>query len=144
VSSEGPIGVDSRSAIEFSIRVFSQREASGHSVECSSSLRNFDPSRAGVEAGEIAKLAKNPKVGDEGIYDIVLAPLFAGSMLGRLARMTSAFSVMIQMSIFVNKLGQKVSAEIVTIKDNPAPYSFSHRVFDDEGVRTREGVFIDR
>ena len=53
VSSEGPIGVDSRSAIELSKRVFSQREASGHSVECSSSLRNFDPSRAGVEAGKI-------------------------------------------------------------------------------------------
>lgn len=142
-SSEGPIGVDSRSAIEFSIRVFSQREASGHSVECSSTLNGFNPSRAGTEAGEIAKLAKNPKVGDEGIYDVVLAPLFAGSMLGMWASMVSAFNIMIQLSIFVNKLEQKVSSEIVTIKDNPAPYSVSDRVFDDEGVAIRENVFID-
>lgn len=144
VSSEGPIGVDSRSAIEFSIRVFSQREASGHSVECSSNLTNFDPSGAGVEAGKIARLAKNPKVGEEGVYDVVLAPLFAGAMLGMWASMVSAFSVMIQLSVFVNKLGQKVASDIVTIKDNPAPYSVSHRVFDDEGVPIKENVFIDR
>lgn len=144
VSSEGPVGVDSRSAIELSIRVFSQREASGHSVECSSTLKNFNPARAGLEAGEVAKLAKNPKAGDEGIYDVILSPLFAGSMLGMWASMVSAFNVMVQLSIFVNKLGQKVSSEIVTVKDNPAQYSISYRVFDDEGVPTRENVFIDR
>lgn len=143
VSSEGPMGVDSRSAIELSIRVFSQREASGHSVDCSPNLNNFNPSRAGLEAGEIAKLAKNPKAGDEGVYDVILGPLFAGSMLGMWASMASAFNVMIQLSIFVNKLGQKVSPEIVTIKDNAAPYSVSRRVFDDEGVPTKENVFID-
>jgi PmbA protein len=143
VSSEGPVGVDSRSAIEFSIRVFSEREASGHSVECSSALKDFNPSRAGSEAGEIAQLAKNPKGGDEGVYAVILAPLLTGSMLGMWASMVSAFRVMIQMSIFVNKLGQKVSSETVTIKDNPQPYSISHRVFDDEGVPTKENVFID-
>jgi PmbA protein len=143
VSSEGPMGVDGRSAIEFSIRVFSQREASGHSVECSSTLNDFNPSRAGLEAGQIAKLAENPRAGDEGVYDVILSPLFAGSMLGMWASMVSAFNVMIQLSIFVDKLGQKVSSEIATIKDNPASYSVSHRVFDDEGVPTRENIFID-
>ncbi len=142
-SSEGPIGIDSRSAIEFSIRAFSQREASGHSVECSSTLKNFNPSRAGFEAGETASLAKDPKAGDEGVYDVILSPLFAGSMLGMWASMVSAFHVMIQLSIFVNKLGQKVSSEFVTIKDNPAPYSVSHRAFDDEGVPIKENIFID-
>jgi len=144
VSSEGPVGVDGRSAIEFSMRVFSQREASGHGVECSSSLREFDPSGAGAEAGEIARLAKSPKVGEEGVYDVVLAPLFAGAMLGMWASMVSAFSIMIQLSVFVDKLGQRVASDIVTIKDNPAPYSVSQRVFDDEGVPIRENVFIDQ
>jgi predicted Zn-dependent protease len=46
-SSEGPSGVDTRSAIELSIRAFSEREASGHGVECTSMLRDFEPSRAG-------------------------------------------------------------------------------------------------
>jgi PmbA protein len=142
-SSEGPIGVDARSAIELSIRAFSEREASGHSVECSSTLREFEPSRAGAKAGEIAKMAKNPSLGDEGVYDVVFDPLIFGSLLGVWAGMASAYSIMTQTSIFVDKLGKNVAPEIVTLKDNPAPYSLSNRVFDDEGVPTRENTFID-
>lgn len=43
VSSEGPAGTDCRSAVELSIRAFSEKEASGHAVECSSTLKGFDP-----------------------------------------------------------------------------------------------------
>jgi PmbA protein len=142
-SSEGPVGVDSRSSVELSIRAFSEHEASGHGVECSSSLKDFKPARAGTKAGEIAKLARNPKVGDEGVYDVVFDPLIFGSALGMWAGMVSAFAVMIQMSVFVNKLGQKVAPENVTFRDNPAAYSASNRVFDDEGVPTRENIVID-
>ncbi len=143
VSSEGPAGLDSRSAVELSIRAFSEREASGHGVECSSTLKDFKPSRAGAKAGEIAKLAKKPKIGDEGAYNVVFDPLIFGSVLGVWAGMASAFNVMIQMSVFVDKLGKKVAPEVVTLKDNPAAYSMAQRVFDDEGVPTKENVFID-
>jgi PmbA protein len=142
-SSEGPVGIDSRSSVELSIRAFSEHEASGHGVECSSSLKDFKPARAGTKAGEIAKLARNPKVGDEGVYDVIFDPLIFGSALGMWAGMVSAFAVMIQMSVFVNKLGQKVAPENVTFRDNPAAYSASNRVFDDEGVPTRENIVID-
>jgi PmbA protein len=143
VSSEGPIGVDSRSAIELSIRVFSEMEASGHGVECSSTLRDFVPARAGTKAGQIARLAKNPKVGEEGVYDVIFDPLIFGSLLAVWGSMVSAFNVMVQMSIFVDKLGQKVAPEFVTLKDNPASYSLANRIFDDEGVPTGEKTFID-
>ncbi len=142
-SSEGPVGVDSRSAIELSIRAFSEREASGHGVECSSTMKDFKPTRAGQKAGEIAKLARNPKVGEEGTYDVIFDPLIFGSSLGVWGGMVSAFYVMIQMSVFVDKLGKRVAPEIVTMKDNPASYSMSNRVFDDEGVPTKDNVFID-
>jgi PmbA protein len=143
VSSEGPVGVDSRSAIELSIRAFSEREASGHGVECGSTLKDFKPARAGKKAGEIARLAKNPKAGDEGVYDVVFDPLIFGSLLGVWGSMTSAYNVMVQMSVFVDKLNKKVAPEIVTLRDNPAPYSLTNRVFDDEGVPSGENVFID-
>lgn len=143
VSSEGPVGFDSKSAIEFSIRVFSEREASGHGIECSSTLKDFNPERAGAKAGEIARMAKGPKAGDEGVYDVIFDPLIMGSLLATWAWMTSAFSVMVQRSVFVNKLGQKVASEIVTLKDNPAHYSLANRVFDDEGAPTKENVILD-
>jgi PmbA protein len=144
VSSEGPVGIDKRSAIELSIRAFSEREASGHGVECSSTLRDFKPGRAGRKAGEIARLARGPKVGEEGVYDIVFDPLIMGSLLATWASMASAFYVMVKMSAFVDKLGQKVAPEIVTLKDDAAQYSLGNRVFDDEGAPTRENVIIDR
>jgi len=143
VSSEGPVGRDARSAIQFSIRAFLEREASGHGVSCSSTLRDFKPSEAGRKAGEIARLARNPKVGEEGVYDIVFDPLIFGSMLNTWADMTSAFNVMIHRSIFANELGKNVASEIVTLRDVPAKYSISNRLFDDEGVPTRENVMID-
>jgi PmbA protein len=143
VSSEGPTGADTRSAIELSIRVFSEREASGHGVECSSTLKDFEPSNAGKKAGEIAKLARNPKIGEEGAYDVIFDPLIFGSVVSIWASMISAYSIMTQMSVFVDKLCKKVAPEIVTLKDNAAPNSLSNRVFDDEGVPTRENVFID-
>ena len=142
VSSEGPIGEDHRSAVELSIRASSQREASGHGVECSSTLKGFDPARAGRKAGEIARLAKNPEAGVEGRYDVVFDPLFAGSLLAMWGSMTSAYSVMVQLSIFVNKLGRKVASDIVTLRDVPASYSVGNRVFDDEGVPVKENVLI--
>ncbi|MEM3596987.1 MAG: TldD/PmbA family protein [Candidatus Bathyarchaeia archaeon] len=144
VSSEGPVGIDSRSAIELSIRAFSEREASGHGVECSSTLKNFEPERAGRKAGEIARLARGPKVGEEGVYDVVFDPLIMGSLLATWASMVSAFRVLVKLSVFVDKLGQKVAPEIVTLKDNAAPYSLANRVFDDEGAPTRENVIIER
>jgi PmbA protein len=142
-SSDGPVGVDSRSAVEFSIRAFTEREASGHGVECSSTLKSFKPARAGAKAGRVAKLARNPKMGEEGVYNVIFDPLILGSLLGIWGGMTSAYSVLVQQSVFVDKLGKKVAPEIVTLTDNPASYSVADRVFDDEGVPARENVLID-
>ncbi|MGD0405859.1 MAG: TldD/PmbA family protein [Candidatus Bathyarchaeia archaeon] len=144
VSSEGSMGEDCRSAVEFSIRAFSGKEASGHAVECSSTLKGFDAARAGRKAGEIAKKAKNPKLGLEGKYDVVFDPLFAGSLLSMWGSMASAYSVMVQMSIFVDKVGNKVASDLVTLRDVPAAYSVSNRIFDDEGVPAQENVIINK
>jgi len=143
VSSEGPAGQDARSAIELSIRAFSQRDASGHGVECCSALKDFNPFRAGEKGGKIAKLAKNPKQGEEGKYDLIFDPLFFGSMLGTWGGMASAYSVMIQLSVFVDKLGKKVASDAVTLRDKPAEYSVNNRAFDDEGFPIQENVFIE-
>jgi len=144
VSSEGPTGRDARSYIELSIRAFSQKEASGHGVSCSSTLDGFDPASAGRKAGEIARLARDPVPGEEGTYDVIFDPLITGSLMGIYSFMSSAFYVMIQMSIFGNKLGERVAPEIVTVRDNPADYSMANRAFDDEGVPAGEKAIIDR
>jgi PmbA protein len=58
--------------------------------------------------------------------------------------MTSAYSVMVHHSIFVEKQGEKVASDIVTLRDVPASYSIANRVFDDEGVPSKENVLISK
>lgn len=80
----------------------------------------------------------------EGKFDVVFDPLFSGSLLGMWGVMASAYYVMVQLSIFVDKLGQKVAPENVTLIDVPGAYSMAHRVFDDEGAPTRENAIIEK
>jgi len=143
-SSEGPEGQDERTAVELSIRAFAGRDESGHAVECNSSLKGINPTRAGEKAGEIARMAKNPKPGKSGKYDIIFDPLFVGSIVGMYGFMGSAFSILTKMSVFVDKLGKKVGPEVLTVRDNPAKYSVNYRAFDDEGAPVKETVFIDK
>jgi len=70
-SSEGINKKDKNSWVNLSIRAFAADDASGHSVACSRELSNLKK-KAGKEAGEIAEMAKNPKKGKKGTYDILL------------------------------------------------------------------------
>lgn len=141
-SSGGIEAQDEHTSIELSIRAFSQKEASGHSVACSPMLKDFNPEKAGEEAGDIAKLAENPVQGEEGVFDVVFSPLFFGSVLSYSMEMTSAFSVLAGRSMYVGKIGEKVASDCVTIVDTPSGMKL-HR-FDDEGVPTREKTIIEK
>ncbi len=132
---------DEITSIELSIRAFSQKEASGHSVSCSPTLKGFEPERAGEEAGELSKLAENPVRGDEGVFDIVFSPLFFGSILSYSMEMASAFMISAGRSMYVGKLGQKVAAESVTVTETPS--GLIQFRFDEEGVPTKETPVIE-
>ncbi len=142
LSSSGGIEVtDELSSIELSIRAFSQKEASGHSVSCSPTLAQFNPEKAGEEAGELAQLARDPVQGQEGTYDIIFSPLFFGSILSYTTEMTSAFMVLSGRSMFTDKVGKEVASEHVTITDTPQ--GFTQPRCDDEGVPTQVTTVIE-
>lgn len=141
-SSGGIEAQDERTFIELSIRAFSQKEASGHSVSCSPTLQGFDPEKAGEEAGELSHLARDPAQGDEGVYDVVFSPLFFGSVLSYSMDMASAFNVLAGRSMYVEKIGEKVASEKVSVADTPSGLK-QHR-FDNEGVPTKEKLVIEK
>jgi PmbA protein len=133
---------DEKTSIELSIRAFSQKEASGHSVTCSSTLKEFNPEKAGEEAGEYARLARDPVQGEEGTYDVVFSPLFVGSVLNYSVDMTSAFNVLAGRSMYGEKIGEKVASEAVTVVDTPR--GLNRVKVDDEGVPTTDTHVIDK
>lgn len=132
---------DETTCIEFSIRVFLEKEVSGHRVSVATDLDGFNPAKAARDAYELAKLYKNPKTGEIGKYDIIFDPLFFGSVTNYTLGPTSAFNVEAGLSFFKDKIGEKVAPEDFTLIDTGK--GLYPRRFDDEGVATDENRIIE-
>lgn len=141
-SSGGAYANDEIASIDLSVRAFSQPEASGHSVCCASRLSDLKAHETGVRAGELSAKAKNPIMGEEGKLDIVVEPLFIGSLMHYTQNMLSAMWVEIGQSMFAKRLGKQVASKALTLVDDPTMDSISRRAFDHEGVPTRRNVLI--
>jgi len=132
---------DEHTNIEFSIRVFLEKEVSGHRVSVADNIKEFDPVKAAIDAYELAKQYRNPRIGKIGKYDVIFDPLFFGSIVNYTMGSASAFNVDAGLSFFKDKIGEKVAPEFFTMMDTgKGLYS---RRFDDEGVATGENRIIE-
>jgi len=141
-TSNGVEAKDRRSNLYLSIRAMAGPESSGHQVECATRLSRFKPERAGEKAGQIAAMAKDPKRGEAGRFDVIFEPLFLGSMADQMAIRDSAFYVMAGLSPFGKKVGKKVASNIVTIYDDATADGRGRKRFDAEGVPARRTAII--
>jgi len=141
-SSGGACGSDESASVDLSVRAFVQPEASGHAVCCAAKLSDLDARGIGEKAGEMGVRAKNPVQGEEGKMDIIMEPLFLGSMTQSTSHMMSAMSVEIGASMYAKKIGKRVASNAITFVDDPTITSTSRRSYDHEGVPTRRNVLI--
>ena len=145
VTSAGVDVEDKGTDVYYSIRAFTGRDASGGKVCCSRMLNKFELEDTSKEAAGISVLAKNPVIIEPGKYDIIFDPLPIANLLNPLVESTSAFSVDSGISCFVDKLGQKVFNDKVTIYDNPLlTNGLGARRFDDEGRPTQKTTIFDK
>ncbi|MBN1677496.1 MAG: TldD/PmbA family protein [Candidatus Thermoplasmatota archaeon] len=141
-SSSGAKASDENASLDLSVRAFSQPEASGHCVSVTPRLSGLRAKETGARAGELARMAKNPVQGEQGRFDVVVEPLFLGSILHSTSNMMSAMLVDIGMSMYSKKIGKKVASSRITIVDDPLMPSSSRRAFDHEGAPTRRNVIV--
>lgn len=125
-------------------RVFVE-EASGHGLACSTHLSTFDPLNAAEEAAQYAKKATTRGSWSEGVYDIVVSPTVAADLMQHVGEAASAFAVESGISFLADKLNEQVASELLTLVDHGVAEGSIHtRIFDDEGVPTRDNVIIER
>jgi len=141
-SSRGPSGVDAGTAANLSVRAFTQPEASGHAVCCTPTLADMKAKKTGEQAGELASNAKNPVLGEQGKFDIIVDPLCLGGLVQSTSGMLSALRVEISLSMYGKMIGKRVASNEVTFVDDPTIKSTTRRAFDHEGVPTRRNVLI--
>lgn len=139
MTSAGAEGSDKGTEIETTIRTFADDEASGQGISVSTSLSNFNADLAGLNAGRIAKLARNPQPGEAGKYNVVFAPPIFANLLNRVGDSTSAYSIDLGLSFFTDSLRKKVASERFTLYDNSRlPEGPGSVALDDEGYPTQD------
>jgi len=135
---------DKGSSMEISLRVFADKQASGHSVSCARNKKDFDAEAACREAKDIAKMSIGAKSGSEGRFDVLLSPLCMGNLIDHISFQTSAFYVDSGLSFFKDKIGKDVASPIVNLYDDGTrPDGLGSGRYDEEGVPSRKNTLIE-
>jgi len=110
---------------------------------------DMDFESLGESAAEIAVLSSRRAQPSAGEFDIVFSPFALGYADGGLVRSIlgsalSGESVARGKSFFAGRVGDRVSSDILTVRDNPrAAGRCGSRPFDDEGVPTDRTELIE-
>jgi PmbA protein len=103
------------------------------------------PEYVGKMAAERALRRLNPRKVATQKVPVIFEPRTARSLVGEVFDAVNGSSIYRGASFLVDKLGEKVASELVTIVDDPIlPGLFGSSPFDDEGVRSRRTVVIER
>ena len=143
-SSGGALAEDDIVSADLSVRAFSQAEASGHAVSCTTKKAGIKARQTGERAGKLSVMARNPVLGQAGKTDLIIEPLFLGVLGHSTTNMMTALWVEIGFSMYAKKIGKQVASKMVTIVDDPTVESTSRRLFDHEGVPARRNTVIHK
>jgi len=145
LTSGGVKTAERSTGVYLSIRAFTDKDASGHSLQAARTLHDFRPADSVKEAVHYAMLAASPKQGEAGEYDVLFTPLAVANLLDYLGSAASAFSVEAGLSCLAGKINKQVASDKLTFYDDATyPGGFGATNFDHEGVPTRRNKIIDR
>lgn len=141
-------GVDASSEqtlIESSLRSFAEDDASGQGISVSTTLKDFEPAKAGEESGFFAKMSLKPEQGKEGKCNVVFAPSIFSNFINQVGFSASAFAVEAGFSFLGDKLEQKVASEQLTLTDDRLRANGpGSTAFDDEGHPSQVNPLIEK
>jgi PmbA protein len=141
-TSEGLTETDRNSWVTLSLRALNDG-ASGHGVHCARTLKDFFPLQAAHKAGDIAQRSVSPCSIKQGRYTVVFDPLAFANLVSHYIDFSSIFSIESGTSFLIDKLGETVASEMVTLSDDGThPQGIHSQKFDDEGVAIRKTDII--
>jgi PmbA protein len=120
-----------------------QRDYAYHSVRHYSDLD--DPEILGRRAGERAIARLSPAKLASGTMPVLFHPRVGNSLLGHLASAIAGSSITRRTSFLLEKEGESLFGEGVTLRDDPhRPRGLRSKPFDGEGLPTRPLKLVDR
>ena len=139
-------GSSCSASIELAVAEGEDRQASWHWGV--SRRPDLDLAAIGAEAALKGERKLNPQRLPAGKYPVVLHPEVAVDLLGIVAGMLDAESVLKQRSLFAGKLGQVIASPLLTLIDDgrlaeaPGCPALGTEPWDAEGLPTRRNVLL--
>jgi len=144
LSSNGAEAKEKGTKAYFSMRCFTDKDASGHMVAVSRTLNALDWRSAVEKAADIAVKSRNPLSAESGKYDIIFDYLPFANILNTAGASASIFSVETGLSFFADQLNKQVASKLITFKDDATlNEGFNSALFDGEGVPTQKNLIIE-
>ncbi|HEX5458083.1 MAG TPA: TldD/PmbA family protein [Candidatus Nitrosotalea sp.] len=111
---------------------------SGIGAICARTLDGFSAQKVGNDSKEMCTSSMHPRKVESDTYEIIFEPYAFGELLAFV--FSSNFSLKTyseKRSCFSDKLGDRISADIFTLTDDPhSPDGIGSKPFDDEGTPT--------
>jgi PmbA protein len=134
-------------AIELAVAEGEERQAAWHWD--ASRHPGLDLAAIGAEAALKGERKLNPRRLPAGKYPVVLHPEVAVDLLGIVAGMLDAESVLKQRSLFAGRLGEAIASPLLTLVDDgrlteaPGRPALGTEPWDGEGLPTRRNVLLE-
>jgi len=143
-TSGGVDALEKGTHVYLSLRALAEKDASGHKVCVSRTMKGFDVEKTAEDAAIIAKNAMNPEQGKPGMYDVIFEPLPFANLLTTVGSSASIFNVESGLSFLQDKISKKVASSKFSLIDDPTmPGGFGSMRFDEEGVPTQRNAIIE-
>lgn len=140
VNSLGVSLADEGSSINGYIMVIVKRGddvGSFYDFDAARNLADFDPAGVGANTAKEALKFLGAKKIETGRMPVILGPLASSSIFDSIADNANAESIQRRRSFMMDKLGQKIGSDVLTITDEPhIPGGLSSRGWDSEGFPT--------
>ncbi|MFQ6065076.1 MAG: TldD/PmbA family protein [Candidatus Bathyarchaeia archaeon] len=144
ISSRNVEGERKKTTMNLSIRSLADGESSGVGITCGTSLDDFNPEKAGEEAGKLAEMSLRSEFEKPGRYNVVFGRAASAVLFDIVTGMDSAFYVDAGVSCFAGKLRDEVACERVTVYDDAqVAGGIGSTPFDDEGNPTGRTAIIE-
>ncbi len=139
-------GTQKQFGVEFVSRAFDENDYPVQlSIATSTDEELPELLKQGEEVLDLAKKVRNVKEGVEGKYNVIFSPLCFASLVSYTIPMASAFQIDSGMSMFADRMGERIGKSSFTVYDDPSDDSmFNSGAFDDEGSPTKKTPVIEK
>lgn len=144
----GDVGTSCSASIELAVEEDGDRQAAWH-WDLGRHPGAFDLEAVGREAAEKGVRKLKPRPFQAGTYPVLLHPEVTVDLLGIVAGMLSAESVLKHRSLFAGRLGEAIASPCLTLVDDgrlvmpDGTPGLGSEPWDGEGVPTRRNVLIE-